>query len=312
MRQQYGQSRLGRIPIVAALIAGSSAWAFRQDQRPDRQPSDPTQRRVVYALPGMDRVEVRRGVTYRPVDGDSLKMDVYAPRGLPAGARRPAVIFIHGGPIAAGMQPQEWGAYRSYGELVAASGLIAVAFKHRLYGAGSYDRAASDVEALVDYVRSHAADLRIDPERLAVWAFSGGGPLLSFAFQAPPPYLRCIVSYYAPLDLRRAPADLFGTAIPKTTAERFSVVGLASKAGGRVPPILIARAGRDSPWINDSVDEFLRTAFAKGLTVDLMTHPQGHHAFDILDADERSREIIRRTIEYLKDHLTAGEAGPPR
>jgi hypothetical protein len=36
------------------------------------------------------------------------------------------------------------------------------------------------------------------------------------------------------------------------------------------------------------------------LVLEVMTHPNGQHGFDILDSDDRSREIIARTIEVLR------------
>jgi hypothetical protein len=34
-----------------------------------------------------------------------------------------------------------------------------------------------------------------------------------------------------------------------------------------------------------------------------MNHPTGRHGFDILDDDARSREIIARTLDFLKARL---------
>jgi acetyl esterase/lipase len=288
--------------ILTGLTAAGAGERAESGARPT-QPEEMTRRRIVHSVPGMDRVVVSRGRIYRTVGGESLGFDSYSPPGLPADARRPAVILIHGGPIAAGMAPPEWGIYRSYGELIAASGLVAVTFKHRLYGSDRLEGAAEDVAALLAYVRANARDLGIDPDRLALWAFSGGGPLLSPAIRDPQPSIRCLVAYYAPLDYRRAPAAAFGGQIPEETIEKLSPFPRASKSPGTWPPILVARAGRDLPWIRDSVDTFVRTALEKGVTIDLMNHPRGRHAFDILDADERSREIIGRTVAYLIEHL---------
>ena len=38
------------------------------------------------------------------------------------------------------------------------------------------------------------------------------------------------------------------------------------------------------------------------LTVEVVNHATGHHGFDIEDDNDRSREIIRRTIEFIKTH----------
>jgi hypothetical protein len=35
-----------------------------------------------------------------------------------------------------------------------------------------------------------------------------------------------------------------------------------------------------------------------------MNHGTGHHAFDIVDNNDRSREIIRATLDFFMTHLT--------
>jgi hypothetical protein len=34
-----------------------------------------------------------------------------------------------------------------------------------------------------------------------------------------------------------------------------------------------------------------------------MSHPTGEHGFDILNDDERSREIIKATLAFIHEHL---------
>jgi hypothetical protein len=38
------------------------------------------------------------------------------------------------------------------------------------------------------------------------------------------------------------------------------------------------------------------------LTIEGVNHPTGHHGFDIEDNNERSREIIKQTIEFIQAH----------
>lgn len=40
-----------------------------------------------------------------------------------------------------------------------------------------------------------------------------------------------------------------------------------------------------------------------GASVQLETHPDGRHAFDILDDDDRSREVIEASVEFMREHL---------
>ncbi len=262
-------------------------------------PPDLFTRRIVYSVPGMDRVEVLRDRVYARPGGQELRMDVYVPAGLDAGARRPAVLFIHGGPLPPGAdpsmpKPKDWGVFRSYGELAAASGMVGVTFNHRLHSMQAFDDSAADVQEALAHVRANAAELHVDADRVAVWAFSGGGPLLGFAFRDAPPWLRAVVSYYSLLDL---PADDAGP------PDRHSPVRLLQASERPAPPIFVARAGKDSPAINASVQSFVTAALAKNATLELFTLPDGQHGFDIMDDHARSREALARTIAFLKARL---------
>ena len=53
---------------------------------------------VVYRIPGMDTITVRRDVGYRATDAGALTMDIYYPPDSKSGMRIPAVIFVAGYP----------------------------------------------------------------------------------------------------------------------------------------------------------------------------------------------------------------------
>ncbi|PYQ14809.1 MAG: alpha/beta hydrolase [Acidobacteria bacterium] len=259
--------------------------------------------RVVYTVPGMDRVRVERDRVYREAAGSRLEMDVYRPADATPGASRPVVILIHGGPVPPGASAKNMGVFLSYGEMLAAAGLGAVTFSHRFYGASALADAAGDVEAAVAYVRSHAEELGIDRDRVALWAFSGGGPFLSQSLRERWPFVRAIVAYYAVLDLQ-VPAPGAESGITDETRRELSPLHHLATGGEQTPPLLVARAGRDSPWLNATIDRFVQEALARNASLELMTHPAGQHAFDILDDDDRSREIIARTLDFLKRRLS--------
>src|SRR5215467_5394572 len=110
----------------------------------------------------MEEGPVRRGMIYKTVDGENLTLDVYYPVGLLPGATRGAVLFDHGG-----SQPEQVEhisqsrPYCSWSQLIAASGLIAVMFKHRTdEGYSELPEAASDVDDLIAYIRCQSAILR--------------------------------------------------------------------------------------------------------------------------------------------------------
>ncbi len=268
----------------------------------DRKPTfaDMVRMRIVFSVPGMDAVDARRDVVYKRVeDATPLHMDIYAPAG-PA-RPHPAVILVHGGPVPT-IGAKNMGVFVSYGELLAASGLVAVAFNHRFLAPNRLGDAGEDVADAVEYVRTNAASLGVDPGRLALWAFSGGGPLLAPTLRERPNWLRALVAYYAALDLPPS-ASKADDGLGAEARSAFSPVHSLGEDARSAPPILVARAGLDQPWLNKTIDRFVQAALDSRAMLDLLNHREGRHGFDVLDDDERSRQIIRRTLDFLRDNL---------
>lgn len=257
---------------------------------------------VVYRVPGMDKVKVHANLKYTNVNNPHLLMDVYAPPDLKKGERRPAVLFIHGG-AGAESTPKNWGIYISWGKLVAASGLVGVTFTHRLgYPKPLLTESASDVSAAIDYVRANADMLNIDKDRICLAAYSAGGPMLSLAMRDKPAYIRCLVAFYAFLDIQQS--DLHRQHETAELVKTFSPITHLAQDASKIAPLFIARAGLDAiPTMNDSIDRFISAAIANNAAVTVVNHPQGIHGFDNQNDDERSREIIRSAIDFMREHL---------
>jgi hypothetical protein len=251
---------------------------------------------IVLSVPGMDNVEVRRDITYKRADNTDLKMDITIPPGLAAGVRVPAVFFIHGGflPRKITFLPKEWGVYQSYGRLAAASGLVGVTFNHRYWGWTRDDMEQSFGDVL-------------DADHAALWAFSGGGPHLSIPIREKLEFIRCLVSFYAILDLTPEARQMSLDPEKERSAD-FSPITHLRKDGVKFPPMFIGRAGLDSPVINETADRFIARALSLNEMIEVMNHPGGRHGFDILDDNARSREMILRAIEFIKSHIVS--AGP--
>ena len=273
-----------------------------EQEKPRPSLRDLVMKPVVYSVPGMELVTVRSNLKYTTVENPNLLMDVYTPPGLAKGERRPAVIFIHGS-AGAEARAKDWGIYISWGRLVAASGMVGVTFTHRLgYPKPYLNDAAGDVDAAVKYVRAHADSLGVDQDRLCLAAYSGGGPLLSAAMRERPPYVRCLVSFYAFLDVRQS--EMHRPYESAETLERFSPVAQLSGGVDGLAPIFVARAGLDQiPSMNDSIDRFVQAAVKQNAAVALYNHPRGVHGFDNQTDDERSREIVRAALDFMKTHL---------
>lgn len=262
---------------------------------------------VVYRVPGMDKVVVKSNLKYTHVNEPHLLMDVYIPPRLGEGERRPAVLFIHGS-VPAGSPAKNMGVFQSWGRLAAASGMVGVTFTHRLgYPKPQLSEAAGDLSTAINYARAQADSLNIDKDRICLVAYSGGGPLLSAAMRDKPAYVRCLVAFYAFLDIRQS--ELHAGHEPAEVLRAFSPITYLAGDAGRMAPMFIARAGLDEiPGVNDSIDRFIREAISGNAAITVANHPRGVHGFDIATDDDRSREIIRGVLSFAKTHLGMREA----
>jgi acetyl esterase/lipase len=255
---------------------------------------------LIYTIPGMDRIESRKDIIYKRSGGRDLKMDVYLPTGGESGEKRPAVIFIHGGPIPESMPlaPKDWGTNIRYGKLAAASGYVGITFNHRFFGAERLIDARGDVDDLIAFVRERAGLFRIDPDRLALWAFSGGGTFLSGALRENPSYIRCLLGFYTLMDLRPMVSQVPAGFDVGILAES-SPLAILESGPESIPPVFIARAGLDNEFLNGSIDRFAALAAERRFPARVLDHPQGVHGFDIFNDDDRTREIIRQALEFV-------------
>jgi acetyl esterase/lipase len=216
------------------------------------------------------------------------RLDLY----LPGSAQpRPAIVFVHGGPVPAGLQPapRDWPAYTGYGRYAASQGVVGVTVDHRLHSAGDYPRAAADVAAAIEVVR---ADPRVDAERIALWFFSGGGLLSADWLAAPPAWLRCVALTYPVL----SPLPNWGQ-----VGARFRPAD-AVAAAGRLP-IVLTRVELERAEIAPTVAEFLAAARPSGAAIEIIDVPGGHHGFETIDHTEQARHAVRSAVQSVLAHL---------
>ena len=93
----------------------------------------------------------------------------------------------------------------------------------------------------------------------------------------------------------------------KETIYKFSPTAALEETGSSKIPIYLARAGKDKPDLNRGIDKFIEVALSNNVPIDLSNHEHGRHAFDILDNTFRSKEIIKRTLEFVRFNLNVGQ-----
>jgi hypothetical protein len=257
---------------------------------------------VVYKIPGVDAVRVRRDVEYRATDAGALTMDLYYPPDAKSGERAPAVVVVAGYPDlgferVVGCKFKEMGSSVSWGQLTAGAGLVAITYTNR--------EPETDLYALLEYVRQNAAELGIDENRVGLWASSGNVPLaLSVLMQQASDYLKCAVLCYGYM------LDIEGSTAVAEAAKNFGFVNPCAGASvddlPKDMPLFIVRAGQDQvPHLNETIDQFMAGALTCNLPVTFANHSAAPHSFDLLFDSETSREIIRQILAFMRFHLLA-------
>lgn len=126
-----------------------------------------------------DRVEIKEDIVFGTGNGRDLRCDLYVPPGEESG--RGAVLLVHGGGWRQGDKTQ----LRGYGLRIARSGYLCVATEYRLVGESPWPAQIQDVKAALRWMRANAAELGIDPGRIALQGHSAGAHLVLVAAGTP-------------------------------------------------------------------------------------------------------------------------------
>lgn len=202
---------------------------------------------------------------------------------------------------------KDMGAFTSYGRLAAAQGMVGVTFTHRLsWPVTRIGEGVADVEDAMATVRANAAAWNIDAERLAVVAFSAGGPMLSAWLGDAPEAVRALVGVYPILEIEGSP--LHQASETSETLAAWSPMAQLARPG-RKPPLFLARAGADeTPGLLAGLDAFVTEALARDYPLTLVNNPAAAHGFDIGEPTSRTLEVLTAMFAFLRQHLAVSEA----
>jgi acetyl esterase/lipase len=115
--------------------------------------------------------------TYIQYGTRCLKLDLYLPATTPAGQNVPVVVFVHGGGWRSGFRSE----FAPMAVRLAQRGYAAATISYRLSGEALYPAAIHDTRAAVRWVRAHAGQYHLDPQRIALAGGSAGGQIASLA-----------------------------------------------------------------------------------------------------------------------------------
>jgi len=230
---------------------------------------------LVYHIPEMNMVDIRQNIVYKTVGDTALHFDIYYPQHFDHSKPLPLVIFNNG---VGSLDVPKWGIYKDWAKLIAANGMIAV--NHQARNA----TALQDDEALTDYLVAHSAELGIDRNKFALWTCSANARAgTRMAIKTRSEAFKVLVIYYGIIDsLGEMRQDL---------------------------PTLVVRAGLDMIFINNGIDYFVRASLAQDARVELINFLNGMHAFDVFTKTDESKDIVKRTVTFLKENLNKPSPG---
>jgi hypothetical protein len=249
-------------------------------------------KRVVYRIPGMDDVPVRRDVVYKTTADGALLMDIYYPPAATPATRVPLVVIVLGYP-----DPQSgirmFGPITSWARLIAMSGMAAA-----IYGSSA---PAEDVYTVLAHLRDNAASLGVDRHRIGVHSASANVAVALTLLMRDTDF-RCatfLCGYTFDVD--------GSTAFAEASRQYGFVNATAGRSIDELPsdvPLFVLRAGREQfPGINAALDQFAARALARNLPLTFVNHATGPHAADLDDDTDATRRIIRQVLDFLRLHL---------
>jgi len=160
-------------------------------------------------------------IVYKKIGDRELSLHVFEPAAQASTTKRPAIVFFHGGAWAIGNPDQFY--YQC--DYLAKRGMWAASAEYRLTAPGAGVKIADivlDAKDAVRYVRSHAEELGIDPDRIAAAGGSAGGHLAAATAVAPEENPPGTVSGKANLLVLFNPALFYPSAGKTLTLEQFT------------------------------------------------------------------------------------------
>ncbi len=126
-----------------------------------------------YVDPG-NKPAPTRSVIYKEVGDIKLKLHIFEPQNHKSSDKRPAIVFFHGGAYKGG-SPNQFYWQAAY---LASRGMVAFSAQYRLTTQGvEVKDGITDGKSVIRWVRKHAGELGVDPNRIAAGGGSAGGHL---------------------------------------------------------------------------------------------------------------------------------------
>ncbi len=261
------------------------------------------------------KVRIDRAIVFANPDGVSLQLNLYRPVEI---GKYPAIITLYGGAWLRGNPDYN----EEFSRYMAAQGYCVVAIDYRHAPKYRFPAQLEDVQAALSYIKTHANDWEIDPDRIALMGRSAGAHLAMLtAYNSSVLPVRAVVNYYGPNDLIGGYNDPpFPDAIDVRAVLRAFLGGTPDELNQlyrraspiyyikpNLPPSLLVYAGHDhivQPKFGRSLYQRLR---ATGNRAILLEIPWAEHAFDAVFNGPSNQLALYYTERFLAHALKSSD-----
>lgn len=288
---------------------------------------------------GESSVTISVDVVYGHKAGMALTFDVYQPQQ----GNGAAVLFMNSGGFASpayGTQNEPVGpsSYRflqpealpapgyqqwSFADLLTA-GFTVVDVRHGSSPKFTLPEIFEDVRLAVRYVRAHAADYRVDANRIGVWGPSAGGYLAVFlgasgdegdstadnAIDQASRRVNAVVAYYpSGYDLvsagRRFPAVAASLPAVQLDEDVLASLSIRNHISADDAPVLIIYGEEDAPFITEDSEAIYSAFQSRGVVSRLIAIPGTGHTFRLGDVyhPHHAERAMSELVAWFQQHL---------
>jgi alpha-L-fucosidase 2 len=256
--------------------------------------------------------EVHRDVEYSQAEGKSLQLDASIPDGSGPFA---AAIIAHGGGWVRGDRKID---VAPLFKPLSDAGIAWFSISYRLAADPlHFGGAVQDVEAAIRFVKEHAAEYRVDPDRIALIGESAGGQLAGMAALngARGTAVKAVVAIYAPMDLvdlvktsdlipPSIKDSLMGTPLEGLLLARLADLSPIGKVRSGMPPFLLIHGTAD-PLVPFAQSRAMCGKMQSvGASCELFRVPGGGHGIRRWDASPEISEPYKREMtRWLREKL---------
>ena len=249
------------------------------------------------------KLEPTRKVIYKKIGSRELVLNVFEPAGHKTSDRRACFLSIHGGGWS-GLDPRRQFPFAAH---FAKCGMVGISVQYRLAnpkaGVSVFD-CVKDARSAARYVRAHAAELGVDPQRVVANGGSAGGHLAAATalFEgvdesaddtSVSPVPNALVLCFPVIDTSR---EGYGNA---RLGDRWQEISPLHRVKPGVPPTLIFHGTGDSVTPFKGAQAFHEAMLKAGNRCELVVNEGGVHGYLMRDR-ALYEDALQKTETFLR------------